>query len=108
MCLPAKIPPIPQEKIPPAVVGFVWPAASPIKIILLKENFFKGPPIHIGAYIFLITEYFELKLSIKDSNVLRGLIFLPAIPILALPSPLGIIQAKKSGYFILSNLTMIS
>jgi hypothetical protein len=53
-------------------------------------------------------EYLEPKLSINDSNVCNVFIFLPATPNLPLPFPLGIIHAKKSGYFSLSNFTSIS
>ena len=50
------MPPTPHEKIPPAVVGFDCPAASPTITIFFDTNLSIGPLIHIGANIFLIVE----------------------------------------------------
>jgi len=43
-------------KIPPAVVGFACPAASPMITVFPSIKFSIGPFIQIGAKIFLIVE----------------------------------------------------
>jgi hypothetical protein len=85
-------------KIPPAVVGFACPAASPIMTVLPSTKFLMGPLIHTGANIFLIVENSPFSLR-KLSNVSETLIPLPAIPTFPLPSLDGIIHAKNPGYF---------
>ena len=56
--------------IPPAVVGFACPAASPTITVLPSINFSIGPFIQIGANIFLIIEYspFSLRISFNVSE----------------------------------------
>ena len=84
--------------IPPAVVGFACPAASPIITVLPSTKFLIGPLIQIGAKIFLIVENFPFSLRIL-SSASDTLIPLPATPTFPLPSPDGIIHAKNPGYF---------
>jgi len=84
--------------IPPAVVGFACPAASPMITVLPSTNFLMGPLIQIGAKIFLIVECLPLSLRIL-SNVSDTLIPLPATPTFPLPSPDGITHAKNPAYF---------
>src|ERR671910_2449239 len=91
---------------PPAVVGLVWPAASPIVMVLPVTNSSIGPPTHTGANIFRITENCAPLLHRKEVIDRAALMFLPANPTLPLLSPIGITQAKKPGYFKLSNSTI--
>jgi hypothetical protein len=51
-------------KIPPAVVGFACPAASPMITVLPSTKFLIGPLIHMGANIFLMVENYPLSLRI--------------------------------------------
>jgi len=98
MACPAYTPPIPLVKIPPAVVGFACPAASPMITVLPSTNFSIGPLIQIGANIFLIVENCPFSLR-NSSNVSATLIPFPAIPIFPFPSLDGITYAKNPGYF---------
>ena len=98
MACPAYTPPIPLVKIPPAVVGFACPAASPTITILSSANFLIGPLIQIGAKIFLIVENSPFSLR-NSSNVSATLMPLPAIPTFPFPSFDGITHAKNPGYF---------
>src|ERR671910_3351413 len=91
---------------PPAVVGLVCPAASPTVMVLPLTNLSIGPFTQIGANIFRITEYWLPLLARYDAMERAALIFLPATPTFPLPSPIGMIHAKKPGYFMLSNSTI--
>jgi hypothetical protein len=62
-----------------------------------------GPPIQMGAKIFLIIEYFLPLEFMKAFSATSVLIPFPATPILPFPSPVGIIQTKNPGYFSASN-----
>ena len=84
--------------IPPAVVGFACPAASPTITVFPSTNFSIGPLIQIGANIFLIVEYFPFSLRISF-NVSDTLIPFPATPTFPFPSLDGITHAKNPGYF---------
>ena len=89
---------MPHEKIPPAVVGFACPAASPTIIVSPSTKFFIGPFIQIGAKIFLIVE--NSPLDFRNSSIrVTVLIPLPETPTFPTPSPEGITHAKKSGYY---------
>ncbi len=89
---------------PPAVVGFACPAASPTIIVLSSTKFLMGPLIQIGAKIFLMVENPPLSFRIL-SSVSATLISLPATPTFPLPYPDGITHAKKPGYFSWSKIT---
>ena len=94
------MPPMPQEYIPPAVVGFDWPAASPTVTMFLVTNSLIGPFTHMGANIFLIAEYLPFPLRLrKSSKTAAALIPLPATPTLASSLLVGMTHAKNPGYF---------
>ena len=92
--------------IPPAVVGFACPAASPTITVFPSMNFSIGPFTQIGANIFLIVENFPLSLRIL-SNVSDTLIPFPATPTLPFPSLDGIIHAKTQDIFLDQKLLLL-